>query len=122
MNRLDTALLFIDQIPVWLKVEAGQQLVSEAKLTALKAGQKMRRARRKAAAKQLARLVTGLKPGDEDEEQPPEASGDKGASYLTKGPGDVNACRWRVTLLARQAVLDYWNPKKIPSGGQMKYY
>ena len=50
LNYLDTILLWTDQIPVWLKVEAGTQLISEKQLRAARAGQKQRRVRRQAAA------------------------------------------------------------------------
>ena len=122
LNFKDTGLLWTDQIPVWLKVEAGQQLVSERRLSQLRAGQKQRQARRKQAAKRLARRVSGkqLQPDLEESEAEgdliPEPAGAEGQSYLAKGPGDANASRWRVTLLARQAVEHWFDPGKQPVG------
>ena len=66
-NYRQTALLYTDQIPVWLKVEAGKTLVSEGKLAALRAGQHKRRARR-AGAKRLAAKVAARAAGMEAEE------------------------------------------------------
>ena len=109
LHYLETALLFTDQIPVWSKVEAGCVLVSDKKLSALRSGQRQRQARRKAAAKRLRARTAGLELPDE-EPLVPEQSGDEGGSYLAKGPGSTNDDRWRVTLMARQAVEHFWNP------------
>ena len=46
LNWKETAILLTDQVPVWLKVEAGTQLVSEETLAALRTGAKTRRQRR----------------------------------------------------------------------------
>ena len=117
-------ILLTDQIPVWLKVEAGQQLVSERRLSALRSGKKLRQARRKAAAKKLAASVARKQPAqaedqaeeETEEDLPAEPAGEQGESYLIKGPGETSASRWRVSLLARQAVKHFWNPDKVPEG------
>ena len=111
-------MLWTDQIPVWLKVDAGAQLISERRLKAARAGAKQRKARRQVALRRLSAQAVST-PGQavaDDAELPAEAEGEQGESYLAKGPGDVDASRWRVTLLARQAVLNYWNPAKVPEG------
>ena len=109
-NYRQTALLFTDQIPVWLKVEAGSTIVSEEKLADLRAGQHQRRARR-AGAKRLARRLAARaadEPAADDDENeddlPEEAAGKEAGTYLSRGPGDANAARYRITLIARQAV------------------
>ena len=117
-------ILLTDQIPVWLKVEAGQQLVSERRLSALRSGKKLRQARRKAAAKKLAASVARKQPAqaedqaeeETEEDLPAEPAGEQGESYLIKGPGKTSASRSRVSLLARQAVKHFWNPDKVPEG------
>ncbi len=108
----ETAITFTDQIPVWLKVEAGSQLISEARLQEQSIGQSVRRANRKAA--QL------RKQGDEPEagkDTVPEQTDERtGQSYLVKGPGSTSAARWRVSLLARQSVENYFDPSRDPTG------
>ena len=37
-------------------------------------------------------------------------------SSLTRGPGSTDAARWRITLIFRQAVEDYWQPLLAPRG------
>ena len=37
-------------------------------------------------------------------------------SSLTRGPGSTDASRWRITLICRQAVEDYWQPMLPPRG------
>ena len=122
LNFKETVLLWTDQIPVWLKVEAGLQLVSERTLKELRAGKKKRQARRKQAAKKLARSVAGQQPAPEQSEAEgdlaEEPVGSEGQSYLAKGPGDANASRWRVTLLARQVVEHWFDPGQEPVGHQ----
>ena len=113
-NYKSTALLFTDQIPVWLKVDSGATVISEEKLSNLRAGQKQRRARRQVAAKRLAALVAG-RPVPQDE-MPQEPSGKQAACYLTRGPGSTEAARWRISLLARQVIEDFWDPAKTPVG------
>ena len=115
LHYLDTVLLWTDQIPVWLKVDAGSQLVSESRLKAVRAGGKQRKHRRQLAKLRLSALADSTE-GGLPAELPAEAEGEQGESYLAKGPGDVDASRWRVTLIARQAVLNYWNPAKVPEG------
>ena len=111
-------MLFTDQIPVWLRVEAGSLVVSEAKLTAQRAGQKQRRARRLAAARKHSARVAGHTVPEEP--LPEEASGEQADSYLSRGPGDTKADRWRVTYMARQAVRHFWQPGVVPKGIQGK--
>ena len=118
LHAQETVLLFTDQIPVWLRVEAGSLVVSEAKLTAQRAGQKQRRARRLAAAKKHSARVAGHTVPEEP--LPEEASGEQADSYLSRGPGDTNADRWRVTYMARQAVRHFWQPGVVPKGIQGK--
>ena len=74
---------------MWLKVEAGSQLMSEQKLTGLRAGHKQRKRHRAAASKQQAGgLVEGSEP------LPGEPTGQAGGSHLSKGPGETSASRW----------------------------
>ena len=122
----ETALLFTDQIPVWLKVEAASTVVSEEKLAALRSGQKQRRARR-AGAKRLARRVAAEAAGQPvaeedlvDEPLPEEATGKEADSYLNRGPGSANADRSRITLIARQVIENFWNPAVAPVGEHLK--
>ena len=113
----ETALIFTDQIPVWLKVDSGATLTSEDKLSALRSGTRMTRSRRAAAAKKMARRAGRQKDSDSSgEELPPEVSGAEAASYLSRGPGCGDALRFRITLIARQAVEGFWDPSRVPVG------
>ncbi len=110
LHANETAVVFTDQIPVWLKVEAGSQVVSEKRLEQQQKGQADRRKARKAA---LLRKETGqgaaeavVGPVDEEAAQ----------SYLVRGPGSTAAARWRISLLARQVVEGYFDPSQEPKG------
>ncbi len=112
LHANETAVTFTDQIPVWLKVEAGTQLVSEQRLQQQHKGQADRR-----KARQLAQLrrQSGEGPAESTcvagpvEEQAAQ-------SYLVRGPGSTEAARWRVSLLARQAVEHHFDANREPTG------
>ena len=87
-----TALTFTDQIPVWLKVEAGRQAQSMKRTSRLRRQQHARRDTRKA-----------FKSGSEPDALT-AATAAASESYLTSSPGDPAASRYRITYCARQAV------------------
>ena len=106
-DRRSTAVLFTDQVPVWLKVQAGNLIVSEKKLDNVRQHKRLRTAVASAvAAADDARLVAAACDLDETE----------ALSSLTRGPGSTDAARWRITLICRQAVEDYWQPLLAPRG------
>jgi len=108
-GRSSTAIVFTDQVPVWLKVEAGGVLVSEQTL----AGQRAH----KRARTELARAV------DEDAHSAALSALDETHcdSTLVRGAGSTEAARWRVSLLARQAVEDFFQPLLVPRGLQCNH-
>ena len=106
-DRRSTALLFTDQVPVWLMVQAGTQIVSEAKLANVRNHKRLRTAVAKAvSAADDAGLAVAACDLDEAE----------ALSALTRGPGSTDAARWRITFICRQAVEDYWQPLLAPRG------
>ena len=106
-GRRSTAVLFTDQVPVWLKVQAGNVLVSEKKLNNVREHKRRRTAVASAvAAADDAGLAVASWDLDETE----------ALSSLTRGPGSTDASRWRITLICRQAVEDYWQPMLPPRG------
>ena len=118
MHRKGTALLFTDQVPVWLKVEAGSLLVSDKRLGDCRAGMRQRRARKQAATAMVkpGPLVGSLQSLQAAEELPGEVTGAAATSYLQSGPCSTDANRWRVTLICKQTVKHYWHPDVEPLG------
>jgi hypothetical protein len=107
IDRRSTAVLFTDQVPVWLKVQAGNLLVSEKKLDSLREHKRRRLGvARAVAAGDDAGLAAAAFDLDETE----------ALSSLNRGPGSTDAARWRITLICRQAVEDYWQPLLPPRG------
>ena len=104
LNSSKTAILFTDQIPVWLKVEADVQLTSMRKAGRQRKQQAARRDCRKAAKSKAApdALTASLAASSE--------------SYLTRGPGDPAASRYRITYMARQAVEGFFDSSQTPTG------
>ena len=107
LNATKTAILFTDQIPVWLNVEAGVQLTSANKLARRRKQQAARRDCRKAAKSKAApdALTASLAASSE--------------GYLTRGPGDPGASRYRITYCARQAVEGLFDSSQTPTGHLM---
>ena len=96
LHRGETVITLSDQSPVWLRPEAARVLVSEAKSKAAARYQQLK--------KQAAKAGLPAPPG-----QP--------HSHV-RGPGEAAAARWRVTLVARQAILYYFRPDGIAPRGQ----
>jgi hypothetical protein len=88
----ETAITMSDQIPVWLRVEAGKLLTSKFRLK-LAAFQKRLRRQSRALKLALAEQVR--------------------VTTARKSPG--KAPRWRVSFIARQAVLGYFDPQHNPT-------
>ena len=124
--------------------------MNKSRLAAQLAGKKKRRAARKAAAKaravrcaryarQAAAAKAGLTlaplPGDaggflgdeadepnDEEDLTAQQDENEASSYLSKGLGSTDAARWRVTLIARQAIEKYWQADEDPVGSQSGNY
>ena len=87
-RRAETVLCFTDQVPVWLKVQAGTLLVSEEMLASQHKQSVARQKREKA------------KPA------PAVETDEKADDYkLISGPGSAGDARWGVTLAVRQDFL-----------------
>ena len=81
-------MLFTDQIPVWLKVDAGKKIMSDTKLSAVVGGKRQRKALRLGAEqRQVAHQA------DAEEELPEETHGQNADCYLARGPGSTDATR-----------------------------
>ena len=97
MNRRQTALTFSDQVPVWLKPSAGKMLAPVKKI--------------KLAREQRKRRELARKHGKAITEQQEVTQ--------KRGPGSSSAGRWRVSLVARQAIEDYFEEGREPTGPLM---
>ena len=102
-RRGQTVIVLTDQVPVWLKVKADRVLVSEELLAVRGAEKKRRQSRREQPGGVIAEL------GDEQPDQYTKVS----------GPGSSGDSRWRVTLVCRQEVHDYFQPDAVPKGLSM---
>lgn len=117
-NCKQTALVFSDQIPVWLKTEQGKLLIADSKLKQAAVQSKIRRLNRKQRQEnpaQVPELQTEpeLNLMDNPDEDRPEAEAAE-SHPRTALPGPGQAPRWRVSLIARQAILKYFQPDETP--------
>ena len=103
-NWKQTALLFTDQVPVWLMVEGDTQAFSRAT--------QKRQRKQQAARREVRQKVKSGQPVGDDERAEAAAS----ENYQTRGPGSTNASRFRITYMARQAVKDYFDTSCRPAG------
>ena len=101
-RRAETVICFTDQIPVWLKVKAGSLLISDEMLATQRIEQRARQRQQRRPQQRQQQ--------DTAEEQTADQS------RLISGPGKSGDARWRVTLIARQEVHDYFSPGRQPSG------
>ena len=99
-NRENTVISMSDQIPVWLKPDAGKVLVHKSVGRASRQSAQQRK-RRKACA--------------EGEEQNEEAAEEQPRT-LTVAAGNPANSRSRFTFVARQLVLNYYKPGAEPEG------
>ena len=105
INWKQTALLFTDQIPVWLKVDGDKQAVSTKTL----GRQRVQQAARRDLRKQV-------KEGSQDPDASTVALSAASESYLRRGPGSTDAARYRITYCARQAIENYFDDSVQPEG------
>ncbi len=101
-NRQETAITASDQIPVWLKPDAGKVLQPRSVQQAAQKAQKRRKVVRAGGAAE---------------------GGEKGLQHEynhPRGPGDSGAARWRVSFVARQAVENFFSNILEPVGYQRK--
>ncbi|CAE7348037.1 unnamed protein product, partial [Symbiodinium microadriaticum] len=103
-HRRETAITMSDQIPAWLKPSPGKVVTKVLRLKLAREQSKLRAAARKkgstAKAKAEARQAAGPR-----------------LRSATRAPGV--AARWRVSLVARQAVRHYFNADRQPLGAVM---
>ena len=102
-NWKKTAMLYTDQIPVWLKVEGAKQAVSTRKLGRQRQQQAARRDQRKQVKAGSLAASTAAQAAASD-------------SYLTAGPGSTKASRYRITYCARQAIEGFFDSSAQPEG------
>ena len=108
-NWKKTALLFTDQIPVWLKVDASTQAVSTKTLGRHRVQQAARRDLRK-------KLKAGSSHDPDDSTVGHAAASE---NYQTRGPGSTDASRYRITYCARQAIENYFDESVQPAGDSL---
>ena len=117
-------LTFSDQIPVWLKTEAGKILQPAEPVRYNKALAKRRRLLRKEADQAELAKTQAEQDGDPqlaaaEAEKAEAALEDLGATAekkaIAKGPGVASASRWRISFIARQAVHCWFQSGK-PTG------
>ncbi len=89
-----------DQIPVWLKPDAGKVLVNHS----------VRRDARMAASKRKSRRASA-----EGEEQDQEAAANQPRNLTTAAGNPANS-RARFTFVARQLIFNYYKPDAEPEG------
>ena len=87
LSRGETVLTFSDQIPIWLCPQAGKVLVRQRVVHQAAAYRRAKKFAKKAG-------------------MPPPASQPK--SHV-RGPGTAQAARWRVSLVARQAIVGWFS-------------
>jgi hypothetical protein len=117
-DRQKGVLLFSDQVPVWLQVEAGRVLARKEDLKQAKTVSKLKRDNRQQRMGQLEDAkgskqpeLSSLSPLEEAEEQRQQAQ-----QQRTQVRGAGGNDRWRVSLVCRQAVLHFFDSQQVPRG------
>jgi len=99
VKRKETTMSFSDQIPVWLKAAPDKALVSKTIADERRLAERARTSRLKIAA--------GVPQTAEAELQP---------RTTVTAPGNPANSRYRITLVARQLLFDYFDESKEPRG------
>ena len=99
-KRQGAVMTFSDQIPVWLKASPDKTLVHRDVVSKARLAKKRRVTRRKVA---------------QGEQQNREAAEEQPRN-TAKTAGNSSNSRYRVTLVARQLVTDYFNEGRRPQG------
>ena len=107
-NRAQTAITLSDQIPVWLKPTPGKVLTS---LLRLKIASEQKKVRREA---RLAGSGKGQSAKAKAKARRTKAKAGPRVASAARAPG--LAARWRVSLVARQRILKYFQPQREPQG------
>ena len=97
--RQNTVISMSDQIPVWIKADGERCLVSRVVSRERRLAKRQRTSRKAIAA------------GEEQTEQAQEQP-----QTTVRAAGNPANSRYRVTLVARQIVLNYFRPEADPVG------
>ena len=101
VKRRDTVVSLSDQIPVWIKCDGEKCLVRKSVTTAQRLAKRQRKSRKQVAA--------GEKQTEQAVEQP---------QTTKRTPGNTANSRYRVTLIARQLIHNYFRPDADPQGSR----
>ena len=97
----DTVVSLSDQIPVWIKCVGEKCLVRKSVTTEGRLAKRRRKSRKQVAA--------GEKQTEEEVLQP---------QTTKRTPGNTANSRYRVTLIARQLIVNYLRPAADPQGSR----
>ena len=97
----DTVVSLSDQIPVWIKCDGDRCLVRKSVTTEGRLAKRRRKSRVQVAA--------GEKQTEKEVEQP---------QTTKRTPGNTANSRYRVTLIARQLIHNYFRPAADPQGSR----
>ena len=101
VKRRDTVVSLSDQIPVWIKCDGEKCLVRKSVTTAQRLAKRQRKSRKEVAA--------GEQQTENAVEQP---------QTTKRTPGNTANSRYRVTLIARQLIHNYFRPDADPQGSR----
>ena len=100
-KRKEITISMSDQIPVWIKADGDRCLVRRSVTTAQRLAKRRRTSRKKVAAGEMQTEAA--------DEQP---------MTTKRTPGNTANSRYRVTLIARQVIHNYFRPETAPQGSR----
>ena len=101
VKRKDTVVSLSDQIPVWIKCDGEKCLVRKSVTTEGRLAKRRRKSR--------VQVAGGEKQTEKEVEQP---------QTTKRTPGNTANSRYRVTLIARQLIHNYFRPAADPQGSR----
>jgi hypothetical protein len=99
VERPSTVISCSDQVPVWLKASPDDALQPKSTVEGRRLAKRQRTSRQKVAAGEKQTDAAALQP-----------------RTTVRTPGNPANSRYRVTLVARQLVLNYFDERQCPKG------